>query len=111
LYLGLNTVKKKPPITVTNESSDDEIEPLQLVTKRSARCRSRVKRRLIENDSEEENDEEIARTSGVSNVQKILHIKAKEDSETDDEKINVIKRTTKRNKFGSLSKKNTRHKS
>lgn len=104
-------MKKKPPVTVANESSDDEIEPLQLVTKRSARCRSRVKRRLVENDSEEENDEEIARTSGVSNVQKILHIKSKEDSETDDEKINVIKRTTRRNKLGSLCKKTTRRES
>jgi len=111
LFLGLNTVRKKPPISVINESSDDEIEPLQLVTKRSARCRSRVSRRLMENDSEEENDEEIARTSGVSNVQKILHIKANEDSETDDDKINVIKRTTRRNKFGSLNKKHSRYKS
>lgn len=104
-------MKKKPPITVAKEFSDDEIEPLQLVTKRSARCRSRVKRRLIENDSEEENYEKIARMSGVSNVQKILHIKAKEDSDSDDEKVNVIKRTTRRNKFGSLRKKTTQHES
>jgi len=103
-------VRKKAPI-LTNDSSGDEIEPLQLVTKRSARCRSKVKRRLMENDSEEEeNDEEIARTSGVSNVQKIVHIKVHEDTETDNDKINVIKRTTRRNKFGSLSKKNLRYK-
>lgn len=108
----LNTVKKKAPISVTNGSSEDEVEPLQLVTKRSARCRSKVKRRLLENNTEEEeNDEEIARTSGVSNVQKILRIKVNEDSESDDEKINVIKRTKRQNKFGSLNKKNPRYKS
>lgn len=83
-----------------------------MVTKRSARCRSKVKRRLLENNTEEEeNDEEIARTSGVSNVQKILRIKVNEDSESDDEKINVIKRTKRQNKFGSLNKKNPRYKS
>ncbi|XP_060833475.1 condensin complex subunit 1 [Rhopalosiphum padi] len=108
----LNTVKKKVPINIANESSEDEIEPLQLVTKRSARCRSKVKRKLIENDSEEEeNDEEIARTSGVSNVQKIVNIKTNEDSETDDGKINIIKRATRQNKYESLSKKSPRHKS
>ena len=65
----------------------------------------------MENDNEEEeNDEEIALTSGVSNVQKIVHIKINEDTETDNDKINVIKRTTRRNKFGSLSKKNPRYK-
>lgn len=107
----LNTVRKKAPINITNESSGDEIEPLQLVTKRSARCRSKVKRRLMENDSEEEeNNEEIAHTSGVSNVQKIVQIKVNEDTETDDDKINVIKRTTRRNKFGGLGKKNPRYK-
>jgi len=105
LYLGLNTVKKKVPISIADESSEDEIEPLQLVTKRSARCRSKVKRRLMENDSEEEeNDEEIARTSGVSNIQKgLAQIKANEDSETDDGKINITKRATKQNKFDSLT--------
>lgn len=82
-----------------------------MVTKRSARCRNKVKRRLMENDSEEEeNNEEIAHTSGVTNVKKIVHIQDNEDSETDDDKINVIKRTTRRNKFGSLSKKNPRYK-
>ncbi|CAI6344316.1 unnamed protein product [Macrosiphum euphorbiae] len=107
----LNTLRKKAPISITNESSGDETEPLQLVTKHSTRCRSKVKRRLMENDNEEEeNDEEIALTSGVSNVQKIVHIKINEDTETDNDKINVIKRTTRRNKFGSLSKKNPRYK-
>jgi len=65
----------------------------------------------MENDSEEEeNNEEIAHTSGVSNVQKIVQIKVNEDTETDDDKINVIKRTTRRNKFGGLGKKNPRYK-
>jgi hypothetical protein len=66
----------------------------------------------MENDSEEEeNDEEIARTSGVSNVQKIVNIKTNEDSETNDGKINIIKRATRQNKYESLSKKSPRHKS
>lgn len=107
MYLGLNTVKKKVPISYPDESSEDEVEPLQLVIKRSARCRSKVKRRLMENDSEEEeNDEEIARTSGVSNIQKVAQTKANEDSETDDGKINVIKRATRQTKLDSLTSSN-----
>jgi len=86
LYLGLSTVKKKIPISIANESSENEIEPLKLVTKQSGRCHSKVKRKLIEKNSEGgENDEELA------------HIKANEDSETDYSDINIIKRAKRQN--------------
>ncbi|CAH1732771.1 unnamed protein product [Aphis gossypii] len=82
----LSTVKKKIPISIANESSENEIEPLKLVTKQSGRCQNKVKRKLIEKNSEGgENDEELA------------HIKANEDSETDYSDINIIKRAKKQN--------------
>jgi len=85
LYLGLSTVKKKIPISIANESSENEIEPLKLATKQSGRC-SKVKRKLLEKNSEEgENDEELA------------HIKANEDSDTGYSDINLIKRAKRQN--------------
>lgn len=45
------------------------MEPLQ-VTKRSTRCQSKVKRKLLNDSEEEENNEDLAYSSSVSNIQR-----------------------------------------
>lgn len=108
LYEGLTTVKKKAPKITNHESSEDDFEPLQLLSKRSAKCRSRVKRRLLEDDGEEE---EISHKSVVSNTRKTVKIKNNEDFETDDGKIQVTKPTTRQNRILRSSRKNPRNQS
>ncbi|XP_050420511.1 condensin complex subunit 1 [Adelges cooleyi] len=105
-----NTVKKNPIKNRTNLETDVE-EPSQTVTKRSARCRTTVKRRLMVDNSEEEEkekddvgsneEEEPARTTRNSTIKRVLKSKMNEDSESDE--VEVFKRTTRQNK--SVSKK------
>lgn len=101
---GLTSIKKKPPKSIIRESLDDETEPLQVVTKRCARIRSKVKRRLIAIDSEEEeNYEEFAQTSRASNIQKLVGINNITNCESDDDSCDVFKLSTKRNKSENTS--------
>lgn len=67
---GVTTVKKKlPKSTIKEVISEDEIEPLQVIN-RSTRCYSKVKRKLLNNSGEEENNEDLAYSSSVSNIQR-----------------------------------------
>lgn len=111
IFQGLTSVKKKPSKSSIQECSENEIEPLQVVTKRSTRSRTKVKRRLIVIDSEEEeNNEEFAQTSGVSNIQKSTH-KRNEDCESDDGIVDVFKRSTRQNNHENSIKKKFKAKS
>lgn len=67
--------KKTPKSTVTKEHSDDE----EIATKRSARCRTNnVKRKLINYDSEEEeNDKEFISKTVYIRVNKDINHKNK----------------------------------
>lgn len=103
-------MKKKPLKTTIQECSENEIEPLQVVTKQSAGTRTKVKRKLMVIDSEEEeNNEELAQTSGVSNIQKNTH-KRNEDCESDDGIVDIFKHT-KKNILENSSKKKLKSKS
>lgn len=83
------------------------MEPLQVVTKRSTR--SRVKRKLLVIDSEEEeNIEEVAQTSGVRNNSKLVDIKSSKNAVVDDT-ANVLKHSTKRNISENTRKKKLRN--
>lgn len=80
-FKGLTSVKKKPLKCVNKKviplTELEEVEPLQVVTKQSARCRSNVKRKLNVNvgEEEEENNEDVAHTSGVSNISQTVSVK------------------------------------
>jgi len=102
-FKDLNTGKKKLPKSLFKNSSAHEIEPLQVVTKRNSKCHTKVKRRLMVNDSEEENDEELARSS--ENVQSTIRIEVNKSCEVND-KVDIFKRTTRQKNLESSSKQN-----
>lgn len=78
-----------------------------MVTKQSSRYYPKVKRKLIVNDSEE-NDEELARSS---NNNQITILKVKKNCEINDD-VNVLKRrTTRQTNLACSSKKYLQNKS
>lgn len=87
------------------------MEPLQVVTKRSTRStRSKVKRKLLVVDSEEEeNIEDLALSRSVSNNSKSVYNKDNANSKTDDETVGVLKQSTRRNVSERTRKKKSRH--
>lgn len=89
-HKGLHTGKKKPSKTTVIDSSVCEIEPLQLETKRSSRLQTKVKRRLMMNESEE-NDE----LAPLTNIQNAIHIKVDESSDSNNDEVDLFKRTTR----------------